>query len=106
MSINKKSENVRRYKLKTDRAKIKLNEITADYLPTDQSSAVWKAVQGAALARIDRLPDELMKAAQDHRSSPGEAQAELQRVVYATLTEIASRALVDMAVKQFKRARS
>lgn len=102
----KKNENSRRYKLKTDRARIKLDEIKNEFLPTDQSAAVWKAVQGAALARIDHLPDELMKAVKDHRSTPGETQAELQRVVYDTLTEIASPALVDRAVKQFKRGRS
>lgn len=106
MATSKRDENSRRYKLKMERALIKLTEIQSDYLPTGPAAELWKLTRDQALALLDKLPGELQRAVKDHRSSPGEAQSVLQATVYLVLTEIASPALVDKAVKQFKRGRS
>jgi len=99
----KRDENSRRYKLKTERAKIKLQEINDEFLLTAPAAELWTLTRDQAAARIDKLPAQLLEAVRDRRRSPGEAQVELQSVIYTTLTEIATGALVDRAVKQFKK---
>ncbi|MBN1497629.1 MAG: hypothetical protein JXA07_12710 [Spirochaetes bacterium] len=104
--MSKKNENVRKYLLKIDRAKIKLQEINDEFLLTAPGAELWQLTRDQIAARLDRLPGELLAAVKDHRSSPGEAQAELQRVVYAALSEIAAGVCVDRADRQFRKGRA
>lgn len=101
--ITKRGENVRRFKLKTDRCKIKIDEIGTEFLPTDQSAAVFESIRRAALARLDALPGELLAAVQDRRTSPGVAQEALQATVYKCLSDIADPEFVTHARRSVRR---
>ncbi|MBN2161022.1 MAG: hypothetical protein JW807_16645 [Spirochaetes bacterium] len=96
----KKNENARHHKLKAARAKIKLDEIQAEHVLTAKASESWQTVRASIMARLDDLPDELLHAVKDRRSSPGVVQEALQAVVYRCLNDLADPALVDRALKK------
>jgi hypothetical protein len=102
--VSKKDENARRFKLKTERAKIRLDQIAAETLPTIPAAAGWGAVLSATLARLDKLPRELLSAVSDRRH-PGPVQDHLQRVVYGALTEISKPNFAASALGMKKRGR-
>lgn len=104
--MSKKNENIRKYLLKGERAKIKLQEINDEFLLTAPGAELWQLTRDRAAARLDKLPAQLLAAVQDRRSSPGEVQAALQATVYQVLTHIASGVPVDRAVRKYRKGRA
>jgi hypothetical protein len=96
--VSKKDENARRFKLKTERAKIRLDQIAAETLPTGPAAAAWSATVKLTLARLDKLPRELLEAVPD-RLHPGPVEERLRRAVYRCLTEISRPEFVARALK-------
>ena len=106
MQTTKRDEHRRNYRLKSERCQHSIDAIGEEYLDTLAASHGWQLVIDAARSRLERLKGELIQCVKDRRT-PGVIQPDLQRTIYAVLTEISKPEFVNRALgtRKTKRGR-